>query len=237
MQVHAVGDHLAGDLGPVQQGTGGARLAVMQGPHGVEQVGGVSRARVDGRHGDIGGGVGVTDGDGHTGSPRRLDHRARAGQLGSEGEDPQLAAGRRVQPLEDGGIGSQHVPRILGAGPGWGQERAFQVQAGDDTLDGQSGQQVGPGGQLRQWRGDQAGQHGRGAVVGVKGRGLPGLISGSLGERRSAAAVDVQVDEPREHPLPAQVDSWLVRGRAGPDRVDQVPGQPDPAGAAGRHLA
>ena len=78
VQVHAVGDHLAGDFVLVEQGADGARLAVMQGPHAVEQVGRVPRARVDGGHRHVGGGVGVPHGNGDAGLRRRLDHLGRA---------------------------------------------------------------------------------------------------------------------------------------------------------------
>jgi hypothetical protein len=47
MQVDAIDDHLAGDLGPVKQSSGGPRLPVMERPHAVEQMGCVSRAEVD----------------------------------------------------------------------------------------------------------------------------------------------------------------------------------------------
>jgi hypothetical protein len=236
VQVHAVGDHLAGDLIPVEQGAGGARLAVMQGPHAVEQMGRVRRAGVDGGQGDVGGGVGVPDGDGDAGSRRRLDHLGRAGQFGGEGDDLQVTAGRGEQALEGGHVGGEHVPRVLGAAAGRGKERAFQVQAGDDAVVGQFGQHGGAGLQFGERRGDQAGQHGRGAVAPVELRGLPGVVCRTFGERRAAAAVHVDVDKPGEHPLPAQVDGRLppgplVRPVAGADRVDQVPGQEDPAGA------
>src|SRR5579859_5723722 len=104
------------------------------------------------------------------------------------------------------------------------------MQAGDDALIGESGQQAGPGLQFGQRSGDQACQHRRAALPAVERRGLPGLVARSLGERRAAAAVDVDVDEPREDPLPAQVNGGLTGGRTGPDRVDHGAGEADPAG-------
>ena len=156
--------------------------------------------------GGLGGGVGVPDGHDHAGPPRGLDHRERARQFGGEGDDPQVTSGRGVQALEDGHVGGDHVPRILSAAPGWGQERAFQVQAVDEAVVGQPGQQGGAGLQFGERRGDQAGQHAGGALRAVELSGLPGVVFRTLGERRAAAAVDVHVDEPGEHPLPAQVN-------------------------------
>ena len=147
-----------------------------------------------------------------------------------------MTSGRGVQALEDGYVGGDHVPRILSAAPGRGQERAFQVQAVDEAVVDQRGQHGGAGLQFGQRSGDQAGQHAGGALRAVELRGLPGVVFRALGERRAAAAVDVHVDEPGEYPLPAQVNRGELRGErlwrvAGPDRVDEVPGQPDPAGA------
>ena len=142
-----------------------------------------------------------------------------------------MAPGRGVQALEDGHVGGEHVPRVLGTAPGRGEERAFQVKAGDGAVVGQAGQHDGPGFQFGQRRGDQAGQHARAAAGTVERRGRPGVVLRALGERGAAATVGVHVDEPGENPLAAQIDGGLLRGVAGPDRVDQRPGQPDPPGA------
>ena len=102
----------------------------------------------------------------------------------------------------------------------------------------------GPGLELGERRGDQAGHDGRAAVTAVELRGAPGVLRRSLGERRAAAPVHVHVDEARQHPLPAQVDVTGSPGGAaaspGPTASITSPGQPDPAGAehaSGRHHA
>ena len=127
------------------------------------------------------------------------------------------------------------MPRVLGAAPGRGQERPLQVQAGDHALIGQAGQQGGAGFELGERRGDQAGQQARAAVRAVKRSSGPGVVGGPLGERATAAAVNVQVDEAGEHPPPVQVDDGeprrdLLAPVAGTDRGDQVAGHQDPAG-------
>ena len=178
----------------------------MQRAHAVEQVRGVARAGVDGRRGDVRSGVRVADGGDDPGPRRRLDQGDGTGKFGGQGDDAQLPGGRRVQRGEDVDIGRDHVPWILGAAPGRGEERPLQVKACDDALAGQPGQQRGPGLQAGQWRGDQAGQDGGAAVPAVELRGAPGILRRSLGERRAAAPVHMHVDEARKHPLPAQVD-------------------------------
>src|SRR5208283_3020422 len=53
----------------------------------------------------------------------------------------------------------------------------------------------------------------------------------------------MHVDESRQYPVPAQAgdeEALVIRHLAGADRVDRLPGQPDPAGveyAVGRHHA
>ena len=79
MHVHPVGDHLAGDLVPVEQRTDGTGLAVMRRPHAVEQMGRMRGAGVDGRQRDFGGGIGVPDGDRYASPDRRLDYGDRPG--------------------------------------------------------------------------------------------------------------------------------------------------------------
>ena len=245
MQVHAVGDHLAGDLVPVEQHASRAGLAVMQRPHAVEQVGRVGHAGVDGGRGDVRGGISVASGSGHADPRRRLDQGGRPGKFGGDGNDAQLTRGGRMQALEGGHVGSEHVPRILGTAPDRGEKRPLQVNPGDDALAGQAGQHRGPGLEVGERRGDQTGHDGRAAVPAVELRSAPGVDGCPLGERRATAAVHVQVDEAWQHPVPVQVGDGklgrqLVGGVAGPDRVDRRADQADPAGAEhpfGRHHA
>ena len=205
VQVHAVGDHLAGDLVTVEQRAGRARLAVMERPHAVEQVGRVGHAGVDGGRGDVRSGVGVPDGGGHAGPRRRLDQAGRPREFGGDSDDAQMTSGRRVQALEGRHVRSEHVPRILGAAPGRGEKGPLQVNPGDDVLADQAGQHSRPGLEVDERRGDQAGHDGGAAVPAVELRGAPGVVGRSRGERRTAAAVHVHVDEARQHPVPVQV--------------------------------
>src|SRR5205807_8323715 len=101
VQVHAVGDHLAADLVTVEQRADWPGFAVMQRAHAVEQVRGVARAGVDGRRGDVRGGVRVADGGDDPGPRRRLDQGGGTGKFGGQGDDAQLPGGRRVQRGED----------------------------------------------------------------------------------------------------------------------------------------
>ena len=234
VQVHAVGDHLTGDLVPVEQRADRPRLAVMQRPHAVEQVRPMARAGVDGRRGDVRGGVGMADGGDDADPDCGLDQGGRPGKFGCEGDDAQMTRGRGVQALEGGDVRSDHVPRILGAAPGRGEEWSLQVDTGYDILAGQPGQHRGPDLKVGEGRGDQAGHDSRAAVPAVEVRGAPGVVGRSLGERRAAAPVHVHIDESRQHPVPAQVgdkEALPVRRLAGADGIDRVPGQPDPAGA------
>ena len=205
----------------------------------------MGHAGVDGGRGDVRGGVSVAGGSGHADPRRRLDQGGRPGEFGGDGNDAQMTRGGRVQALEGGHVGSEHVPRILGTAPDRREKRPLQVNPGDDALAGQAGQHRGPGLEVGERRGDQAGHDGRAAVPAVELRGAPGVVGCPLGKRRATASMHVQVDESRQDPVAAQVgDGKLERqlfGRvAGPDRVDQRAGQADPAGAEhpfGRHHA
>ena len=137
----------------------------------------MGRAGVDGRRRHLGGRVGVPDGGDHPGSHRRLDHPGRAGQFRCQGDDPQVSRTRRPQALERGHVRSDQVPWILGAAPGRGKERSLQVKASQDAVVGQAGQQRGPGLELGERRGHQAGHDARGAVPAVKLRRVPGVVA------------------------------------------------------------
>jgi hypothetical protein len=80
----------------------------------------------------------------------RRDQVDGAGEFGGQGDDAQPPAGHGEQAIEGGDVGRDHVPRILGAAPGRGEERPLQVEAGDDALAGQAGQHRGPGLQIGQ---------------------------------------------------------------------------------------
>ena len=89
VQVHAVGDD--GVVGPVRLGqahqAGQAGLAVVEGRHGVEDVGQGSGAGVQGREARVVGGGGVAERDGDAGvlALQVADQPEGAGQFGREG--------------------------------------------------------------------------------------------------------------------------------------------------------
>ena len=75
------------------------------------------------------------------------------------------------------------------------------MEAGQDPVVGQGGQDGGLVLQFAERGGDQAGHDARGAVGQVERRGGVSVFRGSLGEGRAAAAMRVHVDEAGEDPL------------------------------------
>ena len=102
---------------------------------------------------------------------------ARPREFGGDGDDAQMTRGRRAQALEGGHVGGEHVPRILGAAPDRGEKRSLQVNPGDGALVGQGGQHGGPGLEVGERRGDQAGHERGAAVSAVERRRAPGVVS------------------------------------------------------------
>jgi hypothetical protein len=119
----------------------------------------------------------VADGRRYPGPRRRLDQLGRTVQFGGDGDDAQVSAGCRPESLEGGHVGSEQVPRVLGAASGRGKERPLQMESGQDAAGGQRRQHGGPGFEFGHGRGHQAGHQGGGAVAAVKFRGTPGLIA------------------------------------------------------------
>ena len=146
-------------------------------------MGRVGRAGVHGGRRDLGGGVGVPDGDRHAGvAPPRAITSAAPGSSGARVMTRRCPAAAACKRSKTATSGASMCRAVLGAAPGRGQERPLQVQAGHDALGGQAGQQGGPGFKLGQRRGHQAGHDARGAMATVKRRGAPGVVVRSLGE-------------------------------------------------------
>jgi hypothetical protein len=168
--VLAVGDHLGGELFPVEEGLGVG--------HGVEEVGDVAGA---GRHGGrhlLGSRLGVAEGDDHPALRRFADHAGGAGELGGEGED--ACRRLREEPLEAVEVGRLEGIGVEGAGAPRVEEGALEVDRGGG----------GEGG------GHEGGEEGGGAVAGVEvGQAGDGL--GALGGVGAGAAVHVEVHEAR----------------------------------------
>ena len=94
-----------------------------------------------------------------------------------------------------------------------GQERAFQVDAGDHAVLDQLRETGRLRDQVVERRRDQAGERGRRTVLGVEGRDLARLLRIGGRVRRPAATVGVDVDEARHHRHVAEVLRPLAVGR------------------------
>jgi hypothetical protein len=91
MDMHPVVDHLTGYVG-VERGCDHAGLAVMQGSHAVEEVGGKAGASVDGRLRLRVLSVGVPNGGNGTSGENVANELYSARQFGRDGDTAQRAA-------------------------------------------------------------------------------------------------------------------------------------------------
>ena len=131
IDVHTVGDHLDGHPWIVQQGDHRSRLAVVDWPHGIEQVSSHGGSSVDRRTRLRVGGLGVahrSDGPGIDHSP---DRGQRPGALRREGHHPDrpVAGGQHRAYLDRIGIAEQH--RIVSAATLLGQPGTLEMDACD----------------------------------------------------------------------------------------------------------
>ena len=127
VDVQAVADDLRAGAG-VEGRADDARLAVVDGRHGVEEVGGVAGAQGVGVGGGVVIGLRVADGHGaETGCAG--DEGLRALHLGGHGDHAHRAAGSGVQPLEHIGVRRVEVVRVLRAALVVGEEGPFKMHA------------------------------------------------------------------------------------------------------------
>ena len=166
---------------------------------------------------------------------------AAPGSSGASVMTRRCPRGRSVQSLEDGHVGSEHVPRVLGAAPGRGQERPLQVQAVDHALIGQAGQQGGAGLELGERRGDQAGQQARAAVRAVKRGGGPSVLAVPSVNDVPPPPCTCRSTKPGSTHCPfssaRQAPAGLLARVAGTDGGDQAPPVTGSSRGPARHLA
>ena len=125
--MHPVEDELHDDVGPGQRGADDAGVAVVERPHRVEEVGDAPHAEVERLVRLLGARVRVARRDGDLAQEQPLDHRARAGELGRERDQPDGA--RVEEPLEE--LEIRVPPRCGGVDPEaqGRQEGPFEVGA------------------------------------------------------------------------------------------------------------
>jgi len=176
VQVRAVVDQLDGDPVVFEQRHDGARLAVVDRPHAVEQVGAQAGARFDAGAGHLVPGVGVADRGNGAGGDDGADRVQGAVQLRGERHDAEGAAARGEQPPDLRGCWRAQRRRVVGPAPDVAEPRALQVDAGEQAV----GAQVGEHGQLTlegvDRGGDEARQGGGRAAAAVELRGARGLV-------------------------------------------------------------
>ena len=234
VDVHAVVDHLAGDAGN-QRRPDDAGLAVVQGAHAVEQVGGLRGPGVDtGPRFGIGG-VGVPDG-GHGARVQDVgDDLQGPGQFGGDGHAAHRAPPGVDEPGKGGAVGHQDVVGVLSAPARFGDEGALQM--GADHVAGRpraGGGGVGHPAQALdhrvRGRRDQRHERARGAMPAVEGH-RPGHVLGRGGHVVAASAVHVHVNEAGQEPPPTQVEPlrWARRGGTAAGANDPAALDTDPA--------
>ena len=206
----AVGDDLGADLGILNGGGDDTGVAVVDGGHGVVQVGQVGDTGVHSGLGVVVVGIGVGDGDGAQ-LAGLGDELGGTGQLRSHVDDADQTAAVIIQLLEALEIGVLQVVGVLGTALGVAEEGTLHLDAAQDgqTLDVLLHQLLGGGEGLGQ---DVVGQsHGSGSEGSdtpgsvLLGHGLQALVI-TVGEVGTGAAVAVDLDQAGDDGGTAQVD-------------------------------
>ena len=227
VQVHAVGDELDVDR-CLEQGTDRSGVAVVQGRHGVEEMGADAGARVDRGPHDVVRRVGVADRDDHAGVGETAYGVEAAGQLGGDRDHADGPLARGEQRVGARSVGRGEQVATVGTRPSGAQPRPLEVDPGEPAGPGEQGElprrPARPVGRVRH----QAGRHGR-RPAGEVGRdhGLRGL-GGAGVERRPAAAVHVEVDEAGHDRRRTQVEVRGARWCAVGDLDDALAGDEQP---------
>jgi hypothetical protein len=204
VNVHGVEDELTRGLA-FEQGADDARLALMQRPHRIEQVG--TDRGPGGEPGTclVVRGVGVPDGC-HRAAVDNLGYRLeRSGQLRGDRDHAHGASSRVEQGGHRGSIGRAQQGRVVRAAAGRGKERAFEMDAGHKPRRDQRRERRNLLHQLGNRRGDQAGQARGGAVPPVEVDHRVRVVR----ESGPSASVHVHVDEPGCDVAPAKIDAVL----------------------------
>ena len=247
MHVHPVGDHLHGRPRVVQQRHHRSRLTMVDRPHGVEQVGADGCPGVQRLPGDRIGGIGMPQRGHRAGLHDAADRGQPPVQLGSQRHQPDGATAKPQESLHLRRLRGPQEARVMGATLLRAEPGALQVHPGEQPVGDQVGQRDDHTLQLGQPCRHQAGHRGGGAVATVEvhhPRRLV-LVAGRVGP--STAAVDVQVDEPRDNYTAPQLEIGLTRRRPlahrrqpvpndlHPARVEDAVGDDDPTSSQHRH--
>ena len=151
-----------------------------------------------------------------------------AGQLGREGDHAYGAVPRREEGLDRGRVRVGERARLVGAGALRAQPGALEVDAGEPTVLHQQGELADGVGHPLRGVGDQAGRHRRRPVGEVGVGDDRRRVRRTEVERRTPAAVHVEVDEPRDDGRPTEVDVGLARRRPLADLDDAVAVEEEP---------
>ncbi len=129
-----------------------------------------------------------------------------AGEFGGEGDHPGVAAGGVDELADQGRVGVAQQVGAVGPAAARRDERALEVDAGEDAVLDEFGEYGGLAGDLVDFAGDGRGDRGGGAVLQVGAGGAQRLLGDAGGVGGAAAAVDVQVDEAGHDGVPGQVE-------------------------------
>ena len=211
----SVADQLRRHVLPLRGRTDGAGMPVVDGGHGVIEMGQVDSARV--KHGGslLIGGVGVRHGDG---TPRRrtAGKVRRALQLRRDVHDTQQPLRCVVQPRKGGVVRQAEIGGVLCALPLLGEKRPLHVDACQPGAALRRGA-VQPYRRVERRLQHVVGQcHGRGckgcdAVSGEVGGHLHKAVVIAVGEVRAGVAVGVDIHQTGDDIRAVQVDGRLIR--------------------------
>ncbi|SKV04908.1 Uncharacterised protein [Mycobacteroides abscessus subsp. abscessus] len=164
MDVHPVGDQLDGHVRALQKCGDGARLAVVDRPHGIEQVGGHGCPCRNRLLCLLIGGIGMPHGGHHSPPREHFDRRYRARQLGCDGDHLDVPTPGVEQPFQLAKVRFAKQPRVVCPGILWGQPGAFEMNSGDTLCSGHLGEHTHGTEHVIGSQGDQTGQQAIGAV-------------------------------------------------------------------------
>jgi len=208
--MEAVGNDLSLDIGVLHAGGDGTGVAVVDGGHGVVQVGQMGDAGINGSLGIVVGAVGV--GDGHGAQILGLGHEfGSAGQFRGDIHDGDQTAAAIVQLLEALEIRLLQIVGILSAPLLVGEIGTLHLDAAQHAvaLGGFFHQLLGRGeGLFQHIVGQGHGSRGEGgdtALGKIAGHGLQAFVV-TIGEVSTGVAVAVDFDQTGDDSGAAQID-------------------------------
>ena len=243
IQVHAVGDHLDHHLparGGIERGQGRSRVAVVDRAHAVEEMGrrgqrGAPAAATQRRDRTVDGAghlraaaVGVPQGGDGAAAREHVDHLVGPGGLGGDGHRRESAAGDLGELAHQRRVAVGEMGGVLRPAAGLREEGTLEVDRGDLPVAMETGELGDLLTQRRGVGGDEGGDERGGAVPAVledRGEHLLGALG--VGEGGAAAAVAVQVHQPRQD-QPVVLEDAAVLGQEPCGRVGGGAGPEDP---------